>query len=97
MPSDSAHPIAYSSVGSYRCTMTGEHVLRSTRSILLVDFPGREVSDTLTRAGFAVMAHGGPGPQDYFQFELDGQEVRGGEDRTGSGAGGPRLHAPTPG
>lgn len=56
--------------------MTGAQVLRSTRSILLVDFPSIEVPTVLTHAGFVVMAHVGRGPQDYSRYELDGSEVR---------------------
>jgi len=39
------------------------------------------VPDTLARAGFAVTAHGGPGPEDYYSYEFDGTTVA--ERRTG--------------
>ncbi len=62
--------------------MTAEEVLRSARTILLIDFPGRDVPDELARAGLSVMAQAGPGPQDFVSYEPDGEEVR--EVRTGS-------------
>jgi hypothetical protein len=34
-------------VGSYRRPMTAEEVLRSARTILLIDFPRRDVPDAL--------------------------------------------------
>jgi hypothetical protein len=55
--------------------------LRSSRTILLIDFPSRDVPDALVRAGLSVTAKGGPGPQDFFSYELDGEDVR--EVRTG--------------
>ena len=56
--------------------VTAEQVLRSARTILLIDFPSRDVPDALARAGLTVMAQGGPGPQDFFSYEPDGEEVR---------------------
>jgi len=61
--------------------MTAEQVLRSARTILLIDFPSRDVPEALARAGLSVMAQGGPGPQDFFSYQRDGEEVR--EVRTG--------------
>jgi predicted CoA-binding protein len=61
--------------------MTAHEVLRSTRSVLLVDFPGIEVPEALARAGFEVVLRGGPGPDDYSRVEVDGPERR--EVRTG--------------
>ncbi|HVA05394.1 MAG TPA: hypothetical protein VNG12_01510 [Acidimicrobiales bacterium] len=45
-------------------------ILEQTRSILLVDWPSRAGPDTLTRAGFAVTVHGGPGPCDYSNYTV---------------------------
>jgi len=56
--------------------MTAEQVLRSARTILLIDFPSRDVPDALARAGLSVMVQGGPGQQDFFSYEPDGEEVR---------------------
>ncbi len=50
--------------------------LPSARKILLVDFPSRDVPDALARAGHFVVARGGPGPEDFFTYELDDGDVR---------------------
>jgi hypothetical protein len=50
--------------------------LKTVRTILLIDWPDKEVPETLTRAGFFVFVHGGPGPEDYSVYELrDGKIV----------------------
>ena len=61
--------------------MDASDVLHAAQTILLVDYPSRDVPDTLARAGFTVIAHGGPGPDDYFSYERRGTEVL--EQRTG--------------
>jgi predicted CoA-binding protein len=50
-------------------------VLASARTILVVDWPTRDVPDTLVRAGYEVVVHGGPGPEDYTAYEGSGEEV----------------------
>jgi hypothetical protein len=51
-------------------------VLAAAHTFLLVDWPTREVPDALALAGFEVVAHGGPGPGDYFAYEVvDGAVV----------------------
>lgn len=47
--------------------MTG---LAGVRMILVVDWPSREVPEALARAGYGVVVHGGPGPEDYTAWEL---------------------------
>jgi hypothetical protein len=37
----------------------------------VIDWPSREVPETLARAGFHVVVRGGPGPEDYLAYELD--------------------------
>jgi|tagenome__1003787_1003787.scaffolds.fasta_scaffold20684745_1 predicted CoA-binding protein len=76
-----AGDVAVPLVGSYCRPMTAEQVLRSARTVLLIDFPSRDVPDALARAGLSVMAQGGPGPEDFFSYQLDCEEVR--EVRTG--------------
>ena len=52
-------------------------ILRETTSVLLIDYPGRIVPDTLTKAGFDVIAHEGPGPEEYRRYSVgDDGEVR---------------------
>src|SRR2546430_2403457 len=51
-------------------------VLERSRRIVLVDWPSRDVPDTLVRAGFSVVVRDGPGPADYAAQVLeDGQVV----------------------
>ncbi len=50
-------------------------VLKSTKSVLLIDWPSREVPDTLARAGYRVISQDGPGVEDYNSYELDDGEV----------------------
>ena len=50
-------------------------ILERARSVLVVDWPSRDVPDTLARAGYAVVVHGGPGPDPYSAYELRDGEV----------------------
>jgi len=58
--------------------VTGDaaEVLRSAKSVLLVDWPSREVPEALVRAGYAVAVKSGPGPDDFSAWDLDGDEIR---------------------
>jgi sugar phosphate isomerase/epimerase len=55
--------------------MDADSVLAGARSFLLIDWPTRQVPDTLARAGYEVVVHGGPGPEDYTAYEVAGGEV----------------------
>jgi predicted CoA-binding protein len=55
--------------------MTPQQLLRSVQTILVIDWPSRDVPESLARAGFQVVVKGGPGPQDYSAFELDNGEI----------------------
>jgi predicted CoA-binding protein len=50
-------------------------VLRSAKTVLLVDYPSREIPDTLARAGYVVFARGGPGPDDYLAYDVEGERI----------------------
>ncbi|HEV8672047.1 MAG TPA: CoA-binding protein [Candidatus Limnocylindria bacterium] len=50
-------------------------LLRQARTILLIDWPSRDVPDTLARAGYAVVAADGPAPDDYAAYEWNGVAV----------------------
>jgi hypothetical protein len=50
-------------------------VLQETKSILLIDYPGRVVPDSRARAGFVVTAHEGPGALEYCHYQVAGDEV----------------------
>jgi predicted CoA-binding protein len=49
-------------------------LLRGTKSVLLVDWPSRDVPDTLARGGFTVVSN--DGPDQYNVYEVAGDEVR---------------------
>ena len=49
--------------------------MRAARAVLVVDWPSVEVPETLARAGFEVVVHGGPGPEDYTEYVLEGERV----------------------
>ena len=51
-------------------------VLKNVRTVLVIDWPSKEVPEELTLAGFQVYVQGGPGPTDYSVYELnDGRIV----------------------
>jgi predicted CoA-binding protein len=52
-----------------------ESILRDAKSILLLDWPSRELPDSLARAGYEVTAHVGPGPFDYSMYEATDSEI----------------------
>ena len=52
-----------------------ESILAGARSFLVVDWPTRDVPDTLARAGYQVVVDGGPDPEDYTAYEMDGGAV----------------------
>jgi predicted CoA-binding protein len=54
---------------------TGDDVLRTVSSVLLVDWPSRDVPETLARAGYEVSVKGGPEPDQYARYHLDGDAV----------------------
>lgn len=49
-------------------------VLTVTKSVMLIDWPSRDVPDALARAGFAVTSN--DGPDEYNAYEVNGDEVR---------------------
>lgn len=50
-------------------------LLEDVRSVLVIDWPSRDVPVTLARAGLEVIVRGGPGPADYNAYEASGAEV----------------------
>jgi predicted CoA-binding protein len=52
-----------------------ERILKAASSALVVDWPSRDVPDTLTRAGYAVFVKGGPEPDNYSAYEVSDGEV----------------------
>lgn len=49
-------------------------VLAVAKTVLLVDWPSRDVPDTLARAGFAVVSN--DGPDEYNAYVVEGGEIR---------------------
>ena len=52
--------------------MRGKEILGKVRTVLIIDWPSKDVPEALTLAGFQVVVKGGPGPADYERYELDG-------------------------
>ncbi len=50
-------------------------LLQDVKTVLVIDWPSKDVPEALARAGFRVVVHGGPGPEDYAACEPDGGEV----------------------
>jgi predicted CoA-binding protein len=44
-------------------------------TVLVIDWPSKDVPEALTLAGFHVIVRGGPGPEDYSVYELNKAEV----------------------
>ncbi len=55
--------------------MTAREILKSARTILVVDWPATDVPESLARAGFEVIVRGGPGPEDFSAYEMQGDAV----------------------
>src|SRR3954452_10966496 len=49
-------------------------ILAETKTVVLVDWPSREVPDTLARRGLTVIAN--EGPETYTAYDADGNDVR---------------------
>ena len=56
-------------------TAGASRILAQTRSVLVIDWPSRDVPATLAAAGFVVTVKGGPGPTDYTVWEVTNGEV----------------------
>lgn len=55
-------------------TQAAARILGQTASVLVIDWPSRDVPASLALGGFTVFVKGGPGPADYAAWELDGGE-----------------------
>lgn len=55
--------------------MDGKEILKNAGTILLIDWPSKDVPEALIRAGFRVFVHGGPGAEDYSAYEFRGNEI----------------------
>ncbi len=55
--------------------MNLKEMFRTVGTVLVIDWPTKEVPEVLTLAGFHVVVRGGPGLEDYSVYELNGGEV----------------------
>jgi predicted CoA-binding protein len=56
---------------------TAHEVLASAKRIILVDWPSRDVPDTLVRLGYTVVVKSGPGPTDFTAQAREGDTIVG--------------------
>jgi hypothetical protein len=54
---------------------SAEDVLAATRSVLLIDYPGRAGPEAFARAGYETSAHEGPGDDEYYAYTRDGDTI----------------------
>ena len=52
-----------------------EQILSAANVVLLVDWPSKDVPETLTRSGFTVIVKGGPEPDRYTAHELSEDKI----------------------
>jgi predicted CoA-binding protein len=52
-----------------------KEILKTVQTVLVIDWPSKEVPERLALAGFHVVVRGGPGPQDYSVYEVENGEV----------------------
>lgn len=55
--------------------MTATDLLKTVDTVLVVDWPTTDVPESLVGAEFLVVVKGGPGPEDYFLYEISGGGV----------------------
>ena len=55
--------------------MSAAELLGSAATVLLIDYPGRIVPETLARSGLNVVSKEGPEPDDYAAHEVAGGTV----------------------
>lgn len=51
-------------------------LLDEARTVLLIDWPDRDVPDSLARSGYSVVSHDGPGPDEFNAYEIEGDGIR---------------------
>lgn len=55
--------------------MDANAIFQNVDTILVIDWPTKEIPEILARAGFHVVVRGGPGPEDYSTYELTNGQV----------------------
>src|SRR5215470_18079261 len=51
--------------------MDWKELLTDVKTVLVIDWPSKDVPKTLARAGLQVFVRGGPGPDNYSVYEAD--------------------------
>jgi hypothetical protein len=65
-----------SAAGALAALEAAARVLAGAQSVLVIDWPSRDVPASLAFAGFTVLVKGGPGPADYNSWHIeDGEPV----------------------
>jgi hypothetical protein len=52
-----------------------KEMFKTVDTVLVIDWPTKDVPEMLALAGFHVVVRGGPGPEDYSAYELNNGEV----------------------
>lgn len=55
--------------------MSPKEILQTSQSILLIDWPSKDVPETLVLAGFEVFVKGGPAPDNYSAYAVESGKV----------------------
>ena len=54
-------------------------ILRAVETVLVIDWPSKEVPELLAQARLRVPVRGGPGPEDYSIYQINNNDVNNGE------------------
>src|SRR5579864_3889269 len=52
-----------------------KEMFKTVDTVLVIDWPSKDVPEMLALVGFHVVVRGGPGPEDYSAYELNNGEV----------------------
>ena len=55
--------------------MDAKDILKGVETVLVIDWPSKEVPELLARRGINVVVRGGPGPEDYSAYEVKDGEI----------------------
>jgi predicted CoA-binding protein len=55
--------------------MNPKETFKMVETVLIIDWPSKDVPESLTMAGFDVVVRGGPGPEDYSAYALNNGEI----------------------
>ena len=55
--------------------MDAKDILKGVETVLVIDWPSKEVPELLARRSINVVVRGGPGPEDYSAYEVKDGEI----------------------